>query len=148
MPLMSTLTQTRRGFLRTVGFGAAALAFGPAGFGAPGKGGGKKPNIVFIMADDMGFGDPGCFNPESKTPTPNIDRLAAGGIRFLDAHAPASVCVPSRYGLLTGRYPFRTKISWKNERVVEPGRMTLASLLKKNGYHTGGVGKWHLGFTG
>jgi len=108
----------------------------------------KHPNIVFIMAYDMGFGDPGCFNPESKTPTVNIDRLAAGGMKFLDAHAPASVCVPSRYGLLTGRYPFRTKISWRNERVVEPGRMTLASLLKKNGYHTGAVGKWHLGFTG
>ena len=145
---MNILTQTRRGFLRTVGVGAVALAAGRFAGGAADKSSAKKPNIVFIMADDMGFGDPKSFNGESKISTPNIDRLAAGGMRFLDAHAPASVCVPSRYGLLTGRYPFRTRISWRNERVVEPGRMTLASLLKKNGYHTGGVGKWHLGFTG
>src|SRR5438105_1943786 len=67
------------------------------------------PNVLFILADDMGYGDPRCFNPDSKIPTPHIDRLAAQGMRFTDAHAPGSVCVPSRYGLLTGRYPFRNK---------------------------------------
>jgi arylsulfatase A-like enzyme len=121
---------------------------GPRASGAADRTRAGKPNIVFIFADDMGFGDPKCFNGESKISTPNIDRLAAGGIRFLDAHAPASVCVPSRYGLMTGRYPFRTAIKWNNDRVIEKGRMTLASLLKKNGYHTGAVGKWHLGFEG
>jgi arylsulfatase A len=130
-----------------VGVGAAVLAVGPAAR-AVGKTAGKKPNIVFIMADDMGFGDPKAFNGDSKIPTPNINRLAAGGMRFLDAHAPASVCVPSRYGLLTGRYPFRTPQKWNNSRMIPEGRVTLASLLKKNGYHTGVVGKWHLGFEG
>ena len=65
------------------------------------------PNIIFIMADDMGWGDPGCYNAGSKIPTPNIDALASAGIRFTDAHAPAAVCVPTRYGLLTGCFPFR-----------------------------------------
>jgi len=144
---MSTSKQTRRGFLRTVGVGAAALTVGRVAFGADNSRAGK-PNIIFIMADDMGFGDPKCFNANSKIPTPNIDRLGREGMRFLDAHAPASVCIPSRYGLLTGRYPFRTSIKWNNTRMIQAGRVTLASLLKKSGYHTGAVGKWHLGFEG
>jgi arylsulfatase A len=106
------------------------------------------PNIVFVMADDMGYGDAGCYNPDSKIPTPHIDRLAREGMRFTDAHAPGSVCVPSRYGLLTGRYPFRQHISWNMGRAnLQPSKINLASLLKQQGYRTVGVGKWHLGFT-
>lgn len=121
----------------------------------------KPPNIIFILADDMGIGDAGAYNPDAKFPTPHIDRLAKEGMRFTDAHAPAAICVPSRYGLLTGRYPFR---SWsgKNEKTVmrgeqewvhygfpllrgEEDKTTLASLLKSKGYNTACFGKWHLG---
>lgn len=105
------------------------------------------PNIVFILADDMGYGDPGCYNPHSKIPTPNIDRLAREGMRFTDAHAAGPLCHPSRYGLLTGRYPFRTDVSkWPKQPLIEDGQMTIASLLHSQGYHTAMVGKWHLGF--
>ncbi len=108
---------------------------------------GGRPNIVLIMADDMGYGDPGCFNPESKIPTPHIDALAKAGMRFTDAHAPASLCVPSRYGLLTGRYPFRTRIRWNLPgSSIEPERLTLGRMLQAKGYRTACVGKWHLGF--
>jgi arylsulfatase A-like enzyme len=122
--------------------GAAALAIRRAAGGeiAPAEG---KPNIVILFADDMGYGDPGCFNPHSKTPTPHIDKLAAEGMRFTDAHAPGSWCVPSRYGLMTGRYPFRA-----DRHRIEPDRMTIASLLKRHGYATACVGKWHLGLEG
>ena len=106
-----------------------------------------QPNIVFILVDDMGYGDPGCYNPESKIPTPNIDSLARDGMRFTDAHAPGPLCHMSRYGLLTGRYPFRANVSrWRKQPLIEPGRMTIASLLKSQGYRTAMVGKWHLGF--
>ncbi|MBN1421675.1 MAG: arylsulfatase [Planctomycetes bacterium] len=107
----------------------------------------RKPNILIIFVDDMGYGDPGCYNPESKIATPNIDRLAREGMRFTDAHAPGAVCHPSRYGLLTGCYPFRTDVSvWPKKPVIEEGRMTIASLLRSHGYRTEMVGKWHLGF--
>ena len=106
------------------------------------------PNIVLIMADDMGYGDPRCYNPQSRIPTPHIDRLAKQGVRFTDAHSPAAVCVPTRYGLLTGRYPFRSSRSERTESRIEPGRMTLGSLLGKRGYRTACVGKWHQGFEG
>lgn len=72
----------------------------------------KLPNIVFIMADDMGQGDLGCYNPDSKIPTPAMDALAAEGMRFIDAHSPSSVCTPTRYGVLTGRYAWRTDLQW------------------------------------
>ena len=105
------------------------------------------PNIVLILADDMGYGDPGCYNPHSKIPTPNLDRLAREGVRFTDAHAAGAVCHPSRYGLLTGSYPFRTDVSkWPKEPLIKEGQMTIASLLKTGGYRTAMVGKWHLGF--
>ena len=107
-----------------------------------------SPNIVFILADDLGYGDVGAFNPESKVPTPSIDRLAEEGMRFTDAHAPGAVCVPSRYGLMTGRYPFRSSLRWRQGAVIEPGRMTVASLLSREGYATAMIGKWHLGFEG
>ncbi len=105
------------------------------------------PNIVLILVDDMGYGDPGCFNPNSKIATPNLDRLAREGLRFTDAHAPGAVCHPSRYGLMTGSYPFRTDVTlWPKQPLIKEGQMTIASLLKAAGYHTAMVGKWHLGF--
>lgn len=110
-----------------------------------------RPNIVLILADDMGSGDLGCYNPKSKISTPHMDRLAQAGMRFHDAHTPSAVCTPTRYGLLTGRYAWRSRLKsgvlWGfSTSLIEPGRMTLASLMKKHGYATGGVGKWHLGF--
>jgi len=107
----------------------------------------KQPNILVILADDMGYGDPGCYNPKSKIATPNIDRLAREGLRFTDAHAPGPLCHPSRYGLMTGRYPLRTDITrWPKQPLIEKGQVTIASLLRHQGYHTAMVGKWHLGF--
>jgi arylsulfatase A-like enzyme len=107
----------------------------------------RKPNIVVILVDDMGFGDPGCFNQDSKIPTPHIDGLARDGMRFTDAHAPGALCHPSRYGLLTGRHPFRTDVSvWRKKPVIEAGQATIASVVKSQGYRTAMVGKWHLGF--
>ncbi len=107
----------------------------------------ELPNIVIILVDDMGYGDPGCYNPESKIPTPNIDQLSHEGMRFTDAHAAGALCHPSRYGLITGRYPFRTDISvWRQKPIIEEDRVTVASLLKSRGYHTAMIGKWHLGF--
>ena len=100
-----------------------------------------------IVVDDMGYGDPGCYNPDSKIPTPHIDSLAAEGMRFTDAHAPGPVCHPSRYGLMTGRYPFRTDTSkWPTQPLIDDGQTTIASLLRDAGYATAMVGKWHLGF--
>lgn len=109
-----------------------------------------RPNVVLILADDLGYGDPACYNPDSKIPTPHIDRLAAAGMRFTDAHTPSSVCSPTRYGLLTGRYAWRTRLTkgvldGYSPALIEPGRLTIASLLKQHGYRTACVGKWHLG---
>ena len=104
----------------------------------------EYPNIVFILADDMGIGDCTIYNPQSKIPTPNIDRIAKEGVRFMDAHSAGSICVPSRYGLLTGENPIR---NWPNpSRLHDPNQTTVASLLQGRGFHTAAVGKWHLGF--
>ncbi len=144
----------RRGFLRALGAGVAAAAFRPAGAGGAvtEKGRTKRmlPNILFIMADDMGYGDLGCQNGESKIPTPNLDRLAAQGTRFTDAHSPSGVCSPTRYGVLTGRYAWRTRLQRGVLRgtaapLLEPGRLTVAGMLREAGYRTGAIGKWHLG---
>ena len=110
-----------------------------------------KPNLVYILADDLGLGDPGCYNPDSKIPTPAMDRLARDGMQFSDAHTPASVCTPTRYGVLTGRYSWRTRLKkWvlrgDDPALIEPGRLTIASMLKQHGYKTAAIGKWHLGF--
>lgn len=114
------------------------------------RGGAGQPNIVVILADDMGYGDPGAYNPDSRIPTPNIDRLAAEGMRFTDAHSPSAVCTPTRYGLLTGRYAWRTHlkmgVTWGySPSLMDPERTTIASLLRENGYATAAIGKWHLG---
>ncbi len=107
----------------------------------------ELPNIVIILVDDMGYGDPGCYNPDSRIPTPNIDGLAEEGMRFSDAHAAGTLCHPSRYGLLTGTYPFRTNTGvWRKKPLIGEDQITIASMLKSRGYHTAMVGKWHLGF--
>lgn len=127
---------------------AAVLVASPANLAAAGA----APNIVLILCDDLGYGDPHCYNPESRVATPHIDGLAAQGMRFTDAHTPSAVCTPTRYGLLTGRYCWRTRIKSGvldgfDPPLIEPGRMTLASFLKSRGYATMCVGKWHLGMT-
>ena len=108
------------------------------------------PNIVVILADDMGYGDPGAWNPDSKVPTPHIDRLAAEGMRFTDAHSPSAVCTPTRYGLLTGRYAWRTRLTQGvlvgySPNLIDTTRLTLPGMLRQAGYATAGIGKWHLG---
>lgn len=142
----------RRDFLKTVGLGAAALAIqGCNRLALQGKRSNKKqPNIVFIMADDMGYGDVGCYNADSLIPTPNMDRLAKQGVRFTDAHSPSAVCTPTRYGVLTGRYCWRTRLKHSvlngfSQPLISQERLTVAELLKTHGYHTACIGKWHLG---
>jgi len=106
-----------------------------------------KPNIILILVDDMGYGDPGCYNSQSKIATPHIDRLAREGMRFTDAHAPGPLCHPSRYGLMTGQHPFRIDVSkWPIQPLIKKDQATIASVLKTAGYRTAMVGKWHLGF--
>lgn len=121
----------------------ASLTTGPRAAAA-------TPNIVYILADDMGYGDVHALNPEGKLATPNLDELAAQGMVFRDAHSGSSVCTPTRYGILTGRYSWRSRLKrgvlyGYDRRLIEPGRLTVATLLQKNGYDTACVGKWHLG---
>ena len=109
-----------------------------------------RPNIVVILADDMGFGDVRTLNTESKIPTPHLDGLAAEGMTFRDGHSPSGVCTPTRYGLLTGRYCWRTTLTrgvlgGYSPPLIDESRSTIAGMLQTNGYHTGAVGKWHLG---
>jgi arylsulfatase A len=112
--------------------------------------GAEKPNIVYVLCDDLGYGDLKCLNAEGKIATPNFDRVAAAGMVFTDAHSGSAVCTPTRYGILTGRYAWRTRLQQfvlggLSPRLIEPGRLTVASLLKQHGYHTAAIGKWHLG---
>ncbi len=109
-----------------------------------------KPNVIIIYTDDQGFGDASCLNPDAKFQTPNLDRLANEGIAFTNGHSSDTVCTPSRYGLLTGRYSWRTTkktgvMGAEGECLIADGRMTIPSLLRDNGYDTAMVGKWHLG---
>jgi arylsulfatase A len=109
----------------------------------------SRPNIVVIYTDDQGYGDMTALNPQSKIPTPNMDRIAQEGLIFTDGHCADTVCTPSRYSLLTGRYSWRTSLKHNVLRaegpcLIEPGRMTVASLLKAHGYRTAMFGKWHL----
>jgi arylsulfatase A len=142
----------RRDFLKSLGAGAPILAWprraGSSSLGA--AAGGAKPNIVIVLADDMGFGDLGCYNRDSKIPTPRMDRLASESVRFTDAHSPSALCSPTRYGLLTGRYAWRTRLQrgvlmGYDPPLIEPGRGTIASLLKTARYATAWIGKWHVG---
>ncbi len=139
---------TRRDFLKMLGAAGAVM---PLSKFALGDEGGERPNIVFILADDMGYGDLNCQNPESKIPTPNLDKLAKQGMRFTDSHSPSAVCTPTRYGILTGRYCWRTRLKkwvlWPWDKpLIKDDRLTVAEMLKNNGYDTACVGKWHLGW--
>ncbi len=111
----------------------------------------SQPNVVYILADDMGYGDVSCLNPDSKIRTPHLDRLGAGGMRFTDAHASSAVCTPSRYSILTGRYNWRSELKQGvlmgyAPHLIEDRRMTVAGYLREQGYRTAAVGKWHLGW--
>jgi arylsulfatase A-like enzyme len=121
--------------------------------GVAGLEGAEKPNIVYILADDLGYGDVHCLNPQrGKIQTPHLDRLAAQSMSFTDAHSGSSVCTPTRYGLLTGRYAWRTSLQagvldgTDDPALIAAGRLTVPALLKQHGYATAAMGKWHLGF--
>lgn len=111
----------------------------------------QKPNIIYILADDLGIGDVSVYNSNGKIQTPNIDKLAKNGVRFTDAHTTSSVCTPTRYSIMTGRYNWRTPLKkgvlhGYDTPLIDPKRETVASFLQKQGYETGIVGKWHLGW--
>ena len=113
----------------------------------------QPPNILLILADDLGYGDVRCYNDQSKVATPHLDRLAREGMRFTDAHSPATVCTPTRYSLLTGQMAFRVPNGGTvfqgagGPTLIAPGRLTLPAMLRKQGYATAAVGKWHVGLT-
>lgn len=130
--------------------GLSSLLFSPNQFFAQSKNKQSLPNIIYILADDLGYGDLSSFNPDSKINTPYIDKLADQGMRFTDAHTTSSVCTPSRYSMMTGRYPWRSRLPvgvlrGYSRTLIEKDQPTIASLLKTSNYRTGVVGKWHLG---
>ena len=111
-----------------------------------------KPNILLILADDLGYGDVQCYNPDSKIPTPHCNRLAKEGMLFTDAHSPSTVCTPTRYSILTGRMAFRLNYKGVFTGVggpclITPDRLTLPGILQEKGYETAMFGKWHVGIT-
>lgn len=140
---------SRREFMTAAG--AALLAGGCAGGRRDARLlAGSLPNIVYILADDLGYGDLSCLNPASKIPTPYMDRLAGEGVIFTDAHSGSAVCTPTRYGIMTGRYCWRSRLQahvleGHSEPLIAKDRATVASLLKNHGYRTACIGKWHLG---
>lgn len=109
----------------------------------------SKPNIIFVLFDDLGYGEPKCYRSNTEFSTPNIDRMAKEGMRFTDAHDAASVCTPTRYGVMTGRYPSRIGqygvLTTYSKPIIPASRLTVAGLMKQNGYETACIGKWHLG---
>ncbi len=131
-----------------------ALLIGGAVYGLSFRGSAekeKRPNIIYVLADDLGYGDISLYNPEGKISTPNLDALGAAGMKFTDAHTSSSVCTPTRYGIITGRYNWRSPIkssvlTGKSNALIPKNRTTVASLLKKEGYETAFIGKWHLGW--
>jgi arylsulfatase A-like enzyme len=130
-------------------FACDAFGEAPATRGADAD---QPPNILIILADDLGFGDVSCSNPEAKVKTPNIDALARQGMRFTDAHSAATVCTPTRYSLMTGQMCFRTGYRFVftgigGPCIITPERLTIAEMLKESGYRTAMVGKWHVGMT-
>jgi arylsulfatase A-like enzyme len=135
---------SRRTFLKSVGLAATACLW-PGRVQAATE---KPRNVVLIYADDLGYGDVGCYGA-TRVATPNVDRLAREGVRFVNAHSASATCTPSRYALLTGEYAWRRKgtgvLPGDARLIIEPGRTTLASLMQRAGYKTGAVGKWHLG---
>lgn len=136
---------SRRNALKTTAAGGLSL-LAPWAAAKPKK----RPNIIYILADDLGYGDLSCLNEESKLHTVNLDRIADTGVKFTDAHSGSAVCTPTRYGILTGRYCWRSKLKsgvlyGYSKRLIEQGRMTVGSFLQQQGYHTACIGKWHLG---
>ena len=112
----------------------------------------EHPNIIFILADDLGYGDVSAFNNDSKIQTTNIDRLARQGVSFTDAHSSSAVCTPTRYGILTGRYNWRSTLksgvlNGYSPALIPQERRTVAALLREENYQTACMGKWHLGWT-
>ncbi|MCG8578959.1 MAG: arylsulfatase [Bacteroidales bacterium] len=110
-----------------------------------------KPNVIYILADDLGYGDIGCYNANGKIPTPHLDEMAMNGLMFTDAHTSSSVCTPTRYGILTGRYNWRSQLKngvlgGYSKSLIKQERTTVAEMLRKQGYTTAYIGKWHLGW--
>ena len=140
--MIKTLMFTKPGALAWLCLFASAHLTAPAA--TP-----EKPNIIFVLFDDMGYGQPKCYREGTEFKTPNMDRLAKEGMRFTDAHSASSVCTPTRYGVLTGRYPSRIGqygvLTTFSSPIIPKTRLTVASLLKQNGYDTACIGKWHLG---
>ncbi|MBN2272405.1 MAG: sulfatase-like hydrolase/transferase [Sedimentisphaerales bacterium] len=149
---MSAYETTRRDFLKAVGVGCACAIMG-----RPGRAADKEkslPNIIIVYADDLGYGDLSCYNPECAYKTPRLDRMAAEGVRFTDAHSPSTICSPSRYGLFSGQQIYRSTGRGGGAfegpggpSYLKPGTLTLGDMLRKKGYRTGIFGKWHVGLT-
>ncbi|MHC4560515.1 MAG: sulfatase-like hydrolase/transferase [Planctomycetota bacterium] len=145
---------TRRNFLKATGIGAASLLAGCGGTGSSAKdasGKARKPNIVFILADDMGIDSVNALNKKCGIATPCLNKLITQGMTFTDAHSGSAVCSPTRYGVLTGRYSWRTRMKqgivnkWERP-LIDKDRLTVGGMLQAEGYHTACIGKWHLGW--